>query len=243
MEAPRAHHRTMSWFVHRRVSRRAGVVAAAGLVAGAAALAARPDDPQVARVVDGPGPGLFVLGDSWAAGLHADPDRALGQVAARVLRSAARVDAISGTGYLNAAGARTYVQRAAAAHGDEQLVVVQGGSNDVGQDLDGLADAVRATVGHLAAGFPGATIVLLGPGPDPLPVTAVQRRVDGIIGGAAEALEVPYLSMLRQRWIPEQHADAVIDPATAHPTVQGQEYLGIRLAAALHLVASGVLAG
>ena len=72
-------------------------------------------------------------------------------------------------------------------------------------------------------------------------MTAVQRQVDGIIGGAAEALEVTYLSMLRQRWIPERHADAVIDPATAHPTVQGQEYLGIRLAAALHLVASGVL--
>ncbi|MFD1721555.1 SGNH/GDSL hydrolase family protein [Amnibacterium endophyticum] len=235
----------------RRLTRRAGLAAAAGLLAGAGAVAARPAGPAVdsaAAAVLPPapadgmrGPSMFVLGDSWAAGLHADPDDALGQVAARVLRSSVRVDAISGTGYLNPAGARTYPDRAAAAHGDEQLVVVQGGSNDGSQDLDALAGAVRETVARLQSGFPGAALVLLGPGPDPLPVTSGQRRVDEIIAGAAKAIGVPYVSMLQQDWIPEDRADAVIDPATAHPTPQGQEYLGIRLAAALHLVVPEVV--
>lgn len=229
----------------RPLSRRASLAAAAGAVAAAGASVVAPaGDPALAlqpAADSAAGPGLYVLGDSWAAGLHADPARALGQVAAEVLRSAVRVDAVSGTGYLNAAGDAPYPQRAAGARGDERLVVVQGGSNDDGQDLDALPAAITRTIDLLGRGFPQATVVLLGPGPDPLPLTPVQWRVDAILEEAAASAGTPYLSMLQEHWIPEDRSAAVIDPATAHPTVQGQEYLGIRLAAQLHLVVPGLV--
>lgn len=186
---------------------------------------------------------MHVLGDSWAAGLHADARHALGQEAARLLGLGVTVDAVSGTGYLNAAGDRTYLQRAkSTAVSTARVVVVQGGSNDDGSDLTRLAGAVETTVAALRTRFPDARFLLLGPGPDPLPLTPVQWRVDRIIAGAASAAGVAYASMLQEGWIPAEHAAAVIDPHNHHPTVAGQRYLGLRLAAALRLLLPDVVA-
>jgi hypothetical protein len=218
----------------RSWTRRGSVLAAVGGVTGLTAAAGIP--AGLARTDEAPGTGgIHLIGDSWAAGLHADPANALGQVAARALGRPITVDAVSGTGYLNDAGRRTYLQRAAGASGTERLVVVQGGSNDDDQDIRGLAAAVTATVRTLQRRFPDASVLLLGPGPDPAPVTAVQWAVDRTIASAAAEAGVEWVSMLHERWIPEDRLDAVIDPDNHHPTVSGQEYLGLRLAAALRL--------
>lgn len=42
--------------------------------------------------------------------------------------------------------------------------------------------------------------------------------------------------MLQRDRIPESGLDSVIDPSNDHPTVEGQTYLGTRLAAAVRLV-------
>ncbi len=174
---------------------------------------------------------LFVLGDSWAAGLHADPKRALGQVAAARLRWTVTVDAVSGTGYVTDAGPRnSYLARVArldpAARAD--LVVVQGGSNDRDASHEELAAGARRTLRALGRRFPEAPRVMLGPGPDPEPVTAEQRAVDDVLADVAEAEGLPYISMLRSDWIPAA-SDRMLDPRNHHPTVEGQAYLGMRL--------------
>lgn len=172
---------------------------------------------------------LFVLGDSWAAGLHADPSRALGQVAAARLRWAVTVDAVSGTGYVT--GRRSsYAERVARLDPGVRadLVVVQGGSNDRAASQAALAAATRRTLTDLGRRFPAAPRVMLGPGPDPEPVTAEQRAVDDLLADVAAVEGVPYISMLRAAWIPSAPA-VVLDPRNHHPTVEGQAYLGMRL--------------
>lgn len=175
---------------------------------------------------------LFLLGDSWAAGLHSDPKRALGQVAAAGLHWNVVVDAVSGTGYVTGATQQqSYLDRAAGigagAHAD--IAVVQGGSNDRSASPVTLVAAARETLVLLHARFPTAGIVVLGPGPDPEPVTRDQRAVDRRLAHVAAAEHVPYVSMLRQRWIRRDRSAAVLDPLNHHPTVAGQAYLGHRL--------------
>lgn len=179
--------------------------------------------------------GIYLLGDSWAAGLHADPAKALGQVAASILGTTIDVDAVSGTGYVDTDDTQNYLDRARAASGSARLVVVQGGSNDRSQsDADITANA-SATYAALRRAFPTAELLALGPGPDPEPVTDRQRALDATLEAAARASGVEYVSMLKTHWIPEGQSDAVIDPSTAHPTVEGQAYLGTRLAATIRL--------
>lgn len=174
---------------------------------------------------------LFVLGDSWAAGLHADPARALGQVAAARLHWAVTVDAVSGTGYVtDAGGGAAYADRVARVEPSVRadLVVVQGGSNDRDASQAELAAGARRTLRALGSRFPAAPRVMLGPGPDPEPVTAEQRAVDDVLADVAEAEGVPYISMLRAAWIPSAPT-RVLDPRNHHPTIDGQAYLGLRL--------------
>jgi len=187
--------------------------------------------------IPAPGPGtIAAIGDSWAAGLYADPAHALIQDAARDLGMTAEVDGESGSGYLAAPlGTSPYPDRAARipAGADPGLVIVQGGSNDDSSDLDALPAAVDRTVAGIRAARPRATIVLLGPGPDPWPVTAVQRHVDAIIGAEAARLRVLFISPMTEGWFTAGDVDDVIDPVTHHPTVAGDVVLGAKLAADL----------
>ena len=211
--------------VTRRALLTAGVGVLGASVVDASAAEAAPDRSATA-------PRLFVLGDSWAAGLYADPERALGQTAARLLGWPADVDAVSGTGYLmEVDGGARYPTRLRQRGVDRShgVAVVQGGSNDVGRSLADLRGAVGSTVRLLAARHPHQRILLLGPGPDPEPVTAAQRAVDDLLADAAKRLHVPYVSMLRQHWIAAGRTD-LLDAENHHPTAAGQRYLGRRLA-------------
>lgn len=179
---------------------------------------------------------LYAIGDSWAAGLYADPTHALLQDAADDLDMTAVVDGQSGSGYLAAPGSTsTYPDRAGRipAGTAADVVVVQGGSNDDSSDLGALPAAVARTVAGIRASMPAVPIVLLGPGPDPWPVTDVQFKVDRIIGEAAARLHVRYISPLQEGWFTSGDVDDILDPATHHPTVAGDEILGARLAADL----------
>lgn len=179
---------------------------------------------------------MYALGDSWAAGLHADPSRTFVRVAAAKLNWIVRVDAVSGTGYLTATSkGRPYPDRAAHVPAEviADVVLIQGGSNDQGRSSDALAAAAGVTVARLLRRFPRATVVLLGPGPDPEPVTVAQRAVDTTLQDAAARVGVRYISMLQADWIPAGSADRVLSPVNHHPTVAGHAYLGARLASAL----------
>ncbi|MCU1475203.1 SGNH/GDSL hydrolase family protein [Amnibacterium sp.] len=202
-------------------------VSVAASMVGAVALPATPSShPQP----------IYAIGDSWAAGLYADPTHALIQDAADDLGTTADVDGQSGSGYLVAPpGTATYPERATRipAGPGAALVIVQGGSNDVQSDLSTLPDAVARTVAGIQAVRPHASVVLLGPGPDPWPVTGVQRQVDDTLAAEAANLGVRYISPLREGWFTADDVDDIIDPATHHPTAVGDAVLGAELAAEL----------
>jgi hypothetical protein len=108
--------------------------------------------------------------------------------------------------------------------------VIQGGSNDDADDLGALPKAVTATIDAVERTLPGARIVLLGPGPDPWPVTPTQRAVDALLARTAAREDVTYLSPMREGWFTSATIDRIIDPGNAHPTVAGQAILGHLLA-------------
>jgi hypothetical protein len=187
----------------------------------------------------GQGPSIYVIGDSWSAGLFADPQHTLAQDAADDLGLQSIVHAQSGTGYVNAPpGTETYAQRAAEipAGTRADLVVLQGGSNDDGTAPATLLKAVAQTVTAARHAIPGATVVLLGPGPDPWPVTPSQTVVDCVLRLDALRQHVPYISPMQDGWFTSSNVATIIDPITAHPTIRGDETLGQRLANELRVL-------
>lgn len=187
----------------------------------------------------GSGPAIYVIGDSWSAGRYADPEHALGQDAAHDLGLQSIVNAQSGTGYLNAPlGTEPYAERAAQipVGTSAELVVLQGGSNDDGAAPAVLLQAVARTVSAARRAIPGVPVVLLGPGPDPWPVTTSQTVVDDVLRLDALQQHIPYISPMREGWFTSSNVRAIIDPLTAHPTIHGDEILGQRLANDLRML-------
>lgn len=181
----------------------------------------------------GRGPSIYLIGDSWSAGLYADPEHTLAQDAAEDLGMRSIVNAQSGTGYLQAPfGTETYAERAAEipAGTSAELIVLQGGSNDDGTDPATLRTAVAQTVTAARHAIPGATVVLLGPGPDPWPVTKSQTAVDDVLRLDAIQQHLQYISPLQEGWFTSSNISAIIDSNTGHPTIGGDETLGRRLA-------------
>jgi hypothetical protein len=182
---------------------------------------------------------IYFIGDSWSSGLFADPDHTLAQDAAADVGMGSDVDAESGTGYVAAPlGTQNYVERAASipAGTTAGIVVIQGGSNDDGTDPATLLAAVTQTIAEVRHALPSAAVVLLGPGPDPWPVTAKQTAVDTVLERAASEAGVDYISPTQEGWFTSSTVGAIIDPVTAHPTVSGDQILGHLLADDLHAI-------
>ena len=87
----------------------------------------------------------------------------------------------------------------------------------------------------LAATYPRAQIVILGPAPQVLPVEAATARIDRDLAAAAAARGWWHISPLMQDWITTDNYAAVIDTGIGryHPTTLGHRYLAERLAAAV----------
>lgn len=181
--------------------------------------------------------GIYVLGDSWSSGHGVALAQTWEEDLGRSLGVPVTVNAISGTGYLNTAGqsSGTYPDRAAAIPPNTRagLVIIQGGSNDVTQNLDDLAGAIHATITAVQKAMPTTPIVLLGPGIDIEPVPATYLRVDQTLQDIGAGNGVPEVSQLDEQWITAATFSSVIDPATDHPSVTGQAYLTARLEADL----------
>ena len=115
------------------------------------------------------------------------------------------------------------------------LVIIQGSINDRAQGVAGYRDAVNAAWDTLAATYPQATIVVLGPAPHELPVGAATARIDTDLSALAAARGWWYISPIAQEWITAQNYLDVIDVEVGrkHPSTNGHRYLAERLAAAL----------
>lgn len=179
----------------------------------------------------------YFLGDSWTAGVSATEGRGFPQVASEMLGWRPTVDGVGGTGFLRTyvPGTDTIPVRAQKIRGGvtTDVVILEGGLNDQQSDLTPLESTIVKTVKTLRQKFPGAPIIVLGPGATSLPLTPVLARVDRIEKAAAGEAKAVYISPIEEHWFTEANIASLMDPATYHPNTVGHAYFGGRLALAI----------
>ena len=149
----------------------------------------RADARERAAIVTGDGEPVLVIGDSWSVGLgQDDPARSW----AAELPGEVHVAGFSGSGFSAGAsgcGRVSFADRASTALGSRpQLVVVEGGLNDVDQP----AAAIERGFRHLMAGLAGHRVVVVGPAAAPSRAAMVPR-VDELLADLSEDFGVPYV--------------------------------------------------
>lgn len=184
-------------------------------------------------------PRVLVFGDSWTYGSAAStPTLGYAYVLAELLEGETIVDGVRGSGYLKPGldgagfGARIAALDPAI---DPDLVIIQGSINDRDQGAEGYREAATAAWDALAATYPDAAIVVLGPAPHILPVETGTTRIDDDLAALAGARGWWYISPVQDEWItPFNYRDVIdIDPGNRHPSTDGHRYLAEKVAAAL----------
>ena len=213
----------------------------AAAVARAEAVAVAP-----APLVHPQQPTVLVFGDSWTYGSAAtDPTLGYAYVLGRTLGWNTVVDGVRGSGYLKPGlDGGSFGERIAqldpSLHPD--LVIVEGSINDRRLYPTGYREAVAAAWGDLAAAYPHAQFVILGPAPQVLPVEKATSRIDADLARMAAARGWWYISPLAEEWITDANYGTVIDTSEIgrdHPTTEGHAYLAQRLAEDLDRLAEG----
>lgn len=184
-------------------------------------------------------PRVLVFGDSWTYGSAATvPTLGYAYLLADLLGGETIVDGVRGSGYLKPGlDGPTFGERIAALDPalTPDLVLIQGSINDRAQGVAGYREAVTAAWDALAAKYPDATIVVLGPAPHELPVGAETARIDADLGELAGARGWWYISPVAQNWItPQNYLDVIdVEVGRKHPSTNGHRYLAEKVAAAL----------
>lgn len=206
-------------------------------VAGPDAAAAQP-----AALVLPEHPRVLIFGDSWVYGSAATvPTLGFAYRIGEELGWETVVDGVRGSGYLKPGiDGPAYGERIAALDPalDPDLVLVEGSINDRKLFPTGYRDAVTAAWDALAARYPDARIVILGPAPQVLPVEKATARIDAELGAMAEDRGWWYVSPIDLGWITADNYVDVIDTGIGrnHPSTEGHAYLAARLAEALDAI-------
>lgn len=210
-------------------------VARAEAVAAAPAPLTLPENPTV-----------LVFGDSWTYGSAAtDPTLGYAYVIGRTLGWNTIVDGVRGSGYLKPGlDGGTFGERIAQLDPslDPDLVIVEGSINDRRLFPTGYRQAVGSAWDALAALYPDARIVILGPAPQVLPVEKPTAAIDADLAAMAATRGWWYISPIGEDWITSSNYASVIDSSDFgrdHPSTEGHAYLAQRLAEDLHRLAEG----
>ena len=186
---------------------------------------ALPDEPRV-----------LIFGDSWTYGSAAAlPTLGYAYVLGERLGWDTTVDGVRGSGYLKPGlDGGAYGERIAALDPalDPDLVIIEGSINDRRLPATGYREAVTAAWDALAALYPSASVVVLGPAPQVLPLEESTARIDADLSALAAERGWWYVSPIAEEWItPENYAE-VIDTTIGryHPSTDGHAYLASRLA-------------
>lgn len=192
-------------------------------------------------------PRVLVFGDSWTYGSAAsDPTLGYAYLLGDLLDGETFVNGVRGSGYLKPGlDGPAFGERIAALDPalDPDLVIIQGSINDRALGAQGYREAVTAAWDALAATYPDAAIVVLGPAPHELPVGDATARIDQDLAALAGGRGWWYISPVQEEWITEQNYLTVIDVdlGNKHPSTDGHRYLAEKLATALSgLVAAPV---
>jgi lysophospholipase L1-like esterase len=195
----------------------------------APAALALPEDPRV-----------LIFGDSWTYGSAAsDPTLGYAYVLGATLGWDTVVDGVRGSGYLKPGwDGGSFGERIAGLDPalDPDLVIVEGSINDRRLPAEGYREAVTAAWDALAARYPDAAVVILGPAPQVLPVEPATARIDADLAALAAARGWWYISPLAEEWITPENYLSVIDTSDIgrdHPSTEGHAYLAERVAESL----------
>ena len=190
-------------------------------------------------------PRVLIFGDSWTYGSAASlPTLGYAYILGERLGWLTTVDGVRGSGYLKPGlDGGSYGERIDALDPalDPDLVIVEGSINDRRLSADGYPDAVTAAWDSLAALYPEASIVIMGPAPQILPVEATTARIDADLAHLAAARGWWYVSPIADGWITTENYADVIDSGIGrdHPSTAGHAYLATRLAEALAALSEG----
>lgn len=190
-------------------------------------------------------PRVLIFGDSWTYGAAASvPTLGYAYVLGEHLGWDTIVDGVSGSGYLRPGiEGGSFGERIAELDPalDPDLVIVQGSINDRRLPAKGYRDAVTSAWDALAALYPRASFVILGPAPHVLPVQAATARIDRDLAALADARGWWYISPITDHWITAKNYADVIDTGIGrnHPSTAGHAYLADRVADALAAISSG----
>lgn len=190
-------------------------------------------------------PRILVFGDSWTYGSAAsDPTLGYAYRVGERLGAETVVAGVRGSGYLKPGlDGGSFGERIAQLDPafDPDLVILQGSINDRRLYGPGYSDAVTAAWDQLVATYPRATIVVLGPAPQVLPVERPTAEIDDELAALAAGRGWWYISPIDEAWITEANYDAVIDTGVGrdHPSTAGHAYLADRVVAALEKLGEG----
>lgn len=213
------------------------------VVAQAPDAAPAPSAPRALALPDEPR--ALIFGDSWTYGSAAAlPSLGYAYVVGQRLGWHTTVDGVRGSGYLKpGVDGGTYGQRIAALDPalDPHLIIVEGSINDRRLPATRYREAVTAAWDALAALYPSASVVVLGPAPQVLPVEKTTARIDADLSALAAARGWWYISPIAEGWITPDNYAGVIDTAIGryHPSTAGHAYLASRLAEALAGMSEG----
>jgi GDSL-like Lipase/Acylhydrolase family len=176
---------------------------------------------------------LFV-GASYTAGLGAYPQTdGYAYVIGREPGWRAQVDGVSGTGFLNPGprGDQTFAERIAHLpnHPRPELVVFQGGRNDVNYPSAQLRSAAIETAALTRKRYAGAQVVFLGPIPAHVPAPADQLAVAETLRSAAASCKAIFVDPIEQGWITPGNEKGYTGRVPAHPDNNGYAYIAQRL--------------
>ncbi|GAA5096321.1 hypothetical protein GCM10025760_29670 [Microbacterium yannicii] len=183
---------------------------------------------------------VLVFGDSWVYGSAATvPTLGFAYLLADELGVETVVNGVRGSGYLKPGlDGPAYGERIAALDPalDPDLIIVEGSINDRKLYPTGYRDAVTAAWDALEARYPEATIVVLGPSPQVLPVESATRAIDAELSELAAGRGWWYISPIAEDWITTANYLDVIDTGPIgrdHPSTDGHAYLAGRVADAI----------
>lgn len=183
---------------------------------------------------------VAVIGDSYTAGTQEGgmgergwPALVWRRLSEQGLSIASTVDATGGSGYVNPGPFGVTFQDAVdrTISADDEVVVMFGGTNDVGLPVAELEAAARRAMQTVRERAPQATLIVVGPvWPGPQPSDGA-RATDDTLRRVALSAGATFVDAIGEAWLAD--TPELIGADAVHPNDGGHRYLADRLSAVI----------